>query len=178
MYQIKAMNIPKGRSRDKGTLIQSLCKSNQENIILYISAEALFESQLFFATKKGFVKQVAGISFDTNRSVIATTKIDKDDSIAGITPLNVAEAINPDAKVVLITKKGLSLGFPLNEVSELKKTSRGVKGITLDENDTVRYASVVMPDCDELVFDQKKYDPHKIHNRKRAAKGQKAKIKK
>ncbi|MCI8781502.1 MAG: DNA topoisomerase 4 subunit A [Lachnospiraceae bacterium] len=178
MYQIKAMNIPKGRSRDKGVLIQSLCKSDRETIILYISAEALFESQLFFATRKGFVKQVAGISFDTNRSVIASTKLDKDDSIAGITPLNVMEAINPDAKVVLITKKGLSLGFPLYEVSELKKTSRGVKGITLEDDDTVRYAAVAMPDCDELIFEQKKYDPQKIRNRKRAAKGQKAKIKK
>ncbi|HBI60286.1 MAG TPA: hypothetical protein DDY31_03575, partial [Lachnospiraceae bacterium] len=71
-----------------------------------------------------------------------------------------------------------SLGFPLSEVSELKKTSRGVKGITLEGEDTVRYAAVVMPDCEELVFEQKKYDPQKIRNRKRAAKGQKAKIKK
>jgi DNA gyrase subunit A len=178
MYQVKAAAIPRGRSRDKGVLIQSLCKSSQETILLYISAEDLFESQLFFATKNGFVKQVAGISFDTNRSVISSTKLDEGDKIAGITPLSVMEVINPDEKVVLITKKGLSLGFPLYEVSELKKTSRGVKGITLDDGDTVRYASVVSPDCEELLFDQKKYDPKKIRNRKRAAKGQKAQIKK
>lgn len=178
MYQIKAMSIPRGRSRDKGVLVQSLCKANQENILLYISAEALFESQLFFATQKGFVKQVAGISFETNRSAITSTKLDEGDKIAGITPLTVVEVINPDAKVVLITKKGLSLGFPLYEVSELKKTSRGVKGITLEEDDLVQYAAVVTPDCEELVFDQKKYDPKKIRNRKRAAKGQKAQIKK
>jgi DNA gyrase subunit A len=178
MYQIKAAGIPRGRSRDKGVLIQSLCKSSHETILLYISAEDLFESQLFFATRNGFVKQVAGISFDTNRSMISSTKLDEGDKIAGITPLTVMEVINPDEKVVLITKKGLSLGFPLYEVSELKKTSRGVKGITLDEGDTVRYASVAAPDCEELLFDQKKYNPKKIRNRKRAAKGQKAQIKK
>ena len=39
MYQIKAMNIPKGRSRDKGVLIQSLCKIGHEDahILWYIT---------------------------------------------------------------------------------------------------------------------------------------------
>ncbi len=178
MYQVKAMNIPRGRSRDKGVLIQSLCKIGHENVLLYIAAETLFESQLFFATKNGFVKQVSGISFDTNRSVIASTKLDEDDRIVGITPLSVMEVINPDEKVILITKKGLSLGFPLYEVSELKKASRGIKGITLEKDDTVLHAAVVAPDCNEIVFEQKAYDPGKIRNRKRAAKGQKAQIKK
>ena len=178
MYQIKAMNIPRGRSRDKGVLIQSLCKIGHENVLLYIAAEVLFESQLFFATKNGFVKQVSGISFDTNRSVIASTKLDEDDRIIGITPLSVMEVINPDEKVILITKKGLSLGFPLYEVSELKKASRGIKGITLEKNDTVLHAAVVAPDCNEVIFDGKAYDPGKIRSRKRAAKGQKAQIKK
>jgi len=178
MYQVKAMNIPRGRSRDKGVLIQSLCKIGHENILLYIAAESLFESQLFFATQNGFVKQVSGISFDTNRSVIASTKLDGDDKIIGITPLSVMEVINPDEKVILITKKGLSLGFPLYEVSELKKASRGIKGITLEKNDTVLYAAVVAPGCTEVIFEQKAYDPGKIRSRKRAAKGQKAQIKK
>lgn len=178
MYQIKAMGIPKGRSRDKGVLIQSLCKVGHENILLYIAAEDLFESQLFFATRSGFVKQVSGVSFDTNRSVITSTKLDEDDSIAGIVPLSVMEVINPDQKVILITKKGLSLGFPLYEVSELKKASRGIKGITLEDNDSVLYAAVAAPDCEELIFGQKAYDPRKIRSRKRAAKGQKANIKK
>ena len=177
MYQLKAMNIPRGRSRDKGVLIQSLCKIGHENILLYIAAETLFESQLFFATKKGFVKQVSGISFDTNRSVIASTKLDEDDAIAGITPLSVMEVINPDQKVVMITQKGLSLGFPLYEVSELKKASRGIKGITLEGDDTVQFAAVVAPDCNKITWEQKAYDPRKIRNRKRAAKGQKAQIK-
>ena len=178
MYQIKAMNIPRGRSRDKGVLIQSLCKVEHENILLYISMGALLESQLFFATQKGFVKQVSGIGFETNRSVIASTKLEDDDAIAGITPLSVEDVISPDRKVILITKNGLSLGFPLEEVSELKKTGRGIKGIQLDDNDLVQYAAVVATDCTEICFDQKVYDPKKIRNRKRGAKGQKAQIKK
>lgn len=177
MYQIKAMSIPKGRSRDKGVLIQSLCKIGHEDTLLFISAETLFESQLLFTTAKGFVKQVSGVEFDTNRLAIASTKLDDDDHVAGITALTIEDVIATDRKVILITHDGLSLGFSLSEVSELKKTSRGVKGITLEKDDFVEYSSVVTSDCEEITFEQTKYDPKKIRNRKRGAKGQKAQIK-
>ena len=170
-------NIPRGRSRDKGTLIQSLCKLEQENVLFYISAENLSESSLFFATKNGFVKQVSGVSFETNRSLISSTKLEDGDAVAGIAALTIEDVIAADRKVILITQNGLSLGFPLSEVSEFKKTSRGIKGITLENDDFVRYASVVSPDCEEITFEQTVYLPKKIRNRKRAAKGQKAQIK-
>ena len=176
MYQIKAMNIPKGRSRDKGVLIQSLCKIGHEDALLYVDAETLFNSQLLFTTAYGFVKLVSGIEFDTNRLAIASTKLDENDHLAGVTLLTVEDAIAQDRKVIMITKDGLSLGFPLTEVSELKKTSRGVKGITLEKEDLVEYSSVVTPDCEEVTFEQTKYNPKKIRNRKRGAKGQKAQI--
>ena len=176
MYQIKAMNIPKGRSRDKGVLIQSLCKIGHEDALLYVDAETLFNSQLLFTTAYGFVKLVSGIEFDTNRLAIASTKLDENDHLAGVTLLTVEDAIAQDRKVIMITKNGLSLGFPLTEVSELKKTSRGVKGIALEKEDLVEYSSVVTPDCEEVTFEQTKYNPKKIRNRKRGAKGQKAQI--
>ena len=176
MYQIKAMNIPKGRSRDKGVLIQSLCKIGHEDALLYVDAETLFNSQLLFTTAYGFVKLVSGIEFDTNRLAIASTKLDENDHLAGVTLLTVEDAIAQDRKVIMITKDGLSLGFPLTEVSELKKTSRGVKGIALEKEDLVEYSSVVTPDCEEVTFEQTKYNPKKIRIRKRGAKGQKAQI--
>ena len=176
MYQIKAMNIPKGRNRDKGVLIQSLCKIGHEDALLYVDAETLFNSQLLFTTAYGFVKLVSGIEFDTNRLAIASTKLDENDHLAGVTLLTVEDAIAQDRKVIMITKDGLSLGFPLTEVSELKKTSRGVKGIALEKEDLVEYSSVVTPDCEEVTFEQTKYNPKKIRNRKRGAKGQKAQI--
>ncbi|MCD7824821.1 MAG: DNA topoisomerase 4 subunit A [Clostridiaceae bacterium] len=177
MYKVKAMNIPKGRIRDKGVLIQTLCRAGKENILLYISAESLAESLLFFATQKGFVKQVSGIEFETTRFSVSSTKLDEDDRIAGITALSVEDILAGNRKVILITKKGLSLGYPFAEVSELKKTSRGVKGITLDDGDQVQYAAVVTPDMEEITFEQRKYNPKKIKSQKRAAKARKAQIK-
>lgn len=84
--------------------------------------------------------------------------------------------INADRKVIVITDQGLSLGFPLLEVGELKKTSRGVKGITLIGDDLVKHAGFVTPDMERIDFDGKAINPKKIRSRKRAAKGQKSQI--
>ena len=75
-----------------------------------------------------------------------------------------------------MTKKGLSLGFPLEEVSEFKKTSRGVKGITLEKEDTVVHSTIVDFAQETFEYDGKTLGAKHVRNRKRAAKGQKANL--
>ncbi|MDE7299757.1 MAG: DNA topoisomerase 4 subunit A [Lachnospiraceae bacterium] len=174
MYQVKASAIPRCRIRDKGTLIHNLCKVDRETILTYLSFEELFESQLLFVTKTGFIKQVSGIEFETNRSVIASTKLDPDDGVTAVIPLSAAQITGGDLKVILLTQDGLSLGFPLEEVPELKKTGRGVRGITLEKSDTVAFAAVVPNSAETFEADGKYYSAKKVKNRKRGSKGQKA----
>ena len=177
MYQVKAMNIPRGKAKDKGTLVHNLCKmNNSEDAVLFIAFEDLFESQLLFVTKKGFIKQVSGIEFETNRSMVAASKLDEDDALVAVCQITMEDSLANDRKVILITKKGLSLGFALEEVNEYKKTSRGVKGITLTTDDEVSYAAFVAPDCETITFDGKAFNVKKIKQRKRADKPQKAQI--
>ena len=176
MYQVKAEKIPKCKLKDKGTLIHNLCKVDKEEILLYIPFEELFESQLMFTTKYGYIKLVSGIEYETNRSVISTTKLEATDSLVSVLCLTGHMVSSPDSKVILLTEDGLSLGFPLSEVSELKKTSRGVKGIALEKEDTVALATVVTPDIEFFEYKQKQLSAKKVRNRKRGAKGQKASL--
>ena len=176
MYQIKASALPKCKLRDKGTLIHNLCRLGNENIIFYTSFEELFESQLLFTTKYGYIKLVSGVEFETIRSVIAATKLDANDSIAGITMLGADAVLSDSYKVVLLTKSGLSLAFPLNEVSEFKKTSRGVKGIALSDKDYVTYANAFSPDVETFEYNSKTCHIKKIKVKKRASSGQKGTI--
>ncbi len=177
MYQIKAKDIPKGKARDKGTLIHNLCKmNNEENGLLMISFEELFNSQLLFITKKGYVKQVSGIEFETSRYMVNASKLDADDLLVAVEQVMPEDAIFGDRKVIMITKKGMSLGFPLSEVNEFKKTSRGLKGISLADNDEVLHGALVQPDTDIKVFDGKKYNVKKIKLRKRNDKPMKSQI--
>ncbi|MBE5935213.1 MAG: DNA topoisomerase 4 subunit A [Lachnospiraceae bacterium] len=176
MYQVKAASIPKCKLRDKGTLINNLCKVGNENIIRYINFEALFESQLAFTTKKGFVKLVSGTEFETNRFQIASTKLESDDCVVDISIINATDSLSGNMKYIILTDKGLSLGFNLDEVSELKKTSRGVKGIDLGKDDSVAYATVVPNTTETFEFNGKTLSAKKVRTRKRAAKGQKASL--
>ena len=174
VYQIKAAAIPRCKAKDKGVLIQTLCKLGKEEIIYYVSFEELFESQLLFVTAGGFVKLVSGIEFESVRAVIASTKLEDGDQLCTIRPVSASVFFAGNTKVVLLTKKGLSLGFPLEEISELKRASRGVKGITLEAGDEVIFADCVAPEVEELFVEGKKINPKKVRMRKRGAKGQKA----
>ena len=78
--------------------------------------------------------------------------------------------------MILLTTKGLSLGFPVSEVTELKKTSRGVKAIALDQGDDVIFTTLVSPETETFQYHDKTYSAKKVRMRKRGAKGQKAQL--
>lgn len=174
MHQLKAAAIPRTRVKEKGTLLQTLTKVGQETVLLYIPFEQMFDSQLLFVTKSGLIKQVSGVEFDTSRTLVSTTKLEPGDQLCGVTAMSAAEVLSGHMKVILLTEKKLSLGFPLEEVPELKKTSKGVKAITLEKKDTVVYGTAVSDKTDTFTFDGKEYNARKVRNRKRAAKGQNA----
>ena len=176
MYQVKAESIPKSKMKDKGVLIQTLCKLDKETVILYTSFEQLYESQLLFTTKSGYIKQVSGVEFETNRSQISATKLETGDEVINITLLSAGDVLEGNHKVIILTEKGASLGFPLSEVSELKKTSRGVKAITLEKNDFVIFATALHMNTETFLYKDKTLSAKKVRTRKRGDKGQKAQL--
>ncbi len=176
LYQVKASAIPKCKIKDKGVLIHTLCKVDKETILLYTSFEQLFESQVVFSTKLGYIKLVSGVEFETNRAMIQATKLDSEDSLMNVVLLSGGDILSNDLKVVILTEKGLSLGFPLSEVSEMKKTGRGVKSIDLDKNDWVCFTHVAKPAEETFTYNGKNLSVKKVRNRKRGQKGQKAQL--
>ena len=177
LFSIKAASIPKTRIKDKGVLIQTLCKmDNDDDILTFSGFEALFDSQVVFITKNGYVKKVSGVEFETTRAMIASTKLEDGDSLVGVTVLSASEALSENMKVILLTKKGMSLGFPLSEITELKKASRGIKGIALDSGDELVYGCVVDAKTETFSYNQKVYSAKKVKMRKRGAKGMKSSL--
>ena len=175
MHQVKMDKIPRCKMKEKGTLIHSLCKmENDEEGILYTSFADLFESMLMFVTKTGLIKLVSGVEFETNRQMVAATKLDEGDEVAALQMLSAGEVLSGSKKVVILTEKGLSLGFQLGEVSEFKKTSRGVKAITLESGDRVAFAKALEADAETFEYNGKTLNARRVRNRKRAAKGQNA----
>lgn len=174
LHQIKVSAIPRCKARDKGVLVHNLCKLNDEDVINYMAFEDLFDSIVLFITAKGFIKLVSGAQFETNRATIASTKLDDDDMLVCVKQLSASEYSSNDNKVVMVTEKEQSLGFMLSEVSEFKKTSRGVKGITLDKGDKVAFGACVSLKDETIKFKGRTVQLKKIRTRKRGQKAQKA----
>ncbi len=177
MHQVKMDKIPRCKMKDKGTLVHSLCRmSNEEEGLLYTSFEDLFESMLMFTTKNGYIKLVSGVEFETGRQQVAATKLDEGDELVDVSLLTASDVLAGTKKVVLLTEKGLSLGFMLSEVSEFKKTSRGVKAIALEKGDCLVYAAALDPACETFEHNGKTLSARKVRTRRRGAKGQKANL--
>ncbi len=177
MFQIRADKLPKCKIKDKGALVHTLCRmSNDEDALLYTAFEDLYESMLLFTTKGGYIKLVSGAEFETNRSQIAATKLEAGDEVCGVSVLTAGDVLAGVKKVILLTAKGFSLGFPVGEVSELKKTSRGVKAIALEAGDSLAFSTVVEQDAETFEYEGKTLNAKRVRNRKRAAKGQKANL--
>ena len=176
MYQIKGMSLPRCKIKDKGVLIQTLCKLEKEEVVLYTGFETLFDSMLFFITKNGYVKLVSGTEFETIRSQIGATKLEAGDEVIRVQMLSGSDLLANDRRVFLLTKDGLSLAFLLEEVNELKRASRGVKGITLNPEDELVYGAVYAPDTTTVTFHHKKLHIGKLKTTRRCRKGQKNKL--
>ncbi len=176
MHQVKVSQIPKCKIKDKGVLIHTLCKVDKENILVYTSFEQLFESQLVFSTKAGYIKLVSGIEFETNRTSISATKLEAEDEVVNVIMLSASEALDKNSKVIILTEKGTSLGFLLDEIPEMKKTGRGVKSIELDKGDSVVLTTIPKATDEFFIFKEKELSIKKVRLRKRGQKGQKAQL--
>ena len=75
MHQVKVLDIPFGKFRDKGTPIDNISNytSADENIIYICEEEQFRFAKLLFATKQGMIKKVDGSEFQVSKRTIATT---------------------------------------------------------------------------------------------------------
>lgn len=131
MHQIKVLDIPFGKFRDKGLPIDNVSNydSAKEQIVYICDSEQLRFAKLLFATKQGMIKKVEGTEFQVAKRTIAATKLAEGDEVVTV------DVITEDQQVVLQTREGFFLRFPAEEVSEKKKGAVGVRGIKLKKKD-------------------------------------------
>ncbi len=136
MHQVKVLDLPYGKFRDKGTPIDNVSNytSAEERIVMVCDAEQMRFAKLLFTTKLGMIKRVEGTEFQVTKRTIAATKLQEEDEVVSV------QVINENQQVVLQTKEGFFLRFPAEEVPEKKKGAIGVRGIRLKKTDEVEHA--------------------------------------
>ena len=170
LHQIKALDIPSGKLRDKGVPIENLSKydGREDKICLLTCAQELKGRKLVFATKLAMVKQVPGEEFETNNRMVAATKLQEGDEV-----LSVALVEEQTATVVLQTTGGYFLRFPLEDISVLKKASRGVRGIKLSKNEELEQLYLLGDEPYAITYKDREINLSGMRITKRDAKGTK-----
>lgn len=148
LHNIKLMDVPKGKVKDKGVPIETLVKIDNEEILLLDNFEKFKDKKIAFVTKKGLIKIVNGSEFDTNRSTIIATKLEEDDGILAIKVIETEEI----SHVVMLSEKGFALKFDMDDNLEVKKVSKGIKTIILADDDVVSNVFFIKKSDTESTF--------------------------
>ena len=171
LHQVKAADIPYGKLRDKGTPVDNLSKfdGTKEHIVFLCSAEAMKGQKFLFATKQALVKIVPGEEFETNNRTVAATKLLDEDEVACV------KMMNGETDIVLQTSNDVFLRFMLEEIPEMKKNSRGVRGIKLAVGEELENVYLL---GDDPVIEYKKKEVHlnRLKIGRRDGKGSKVRL--
>ncbi|MGN8481076.1 DNA topoisomerase (ATP-hydrolyzing) subunit A [Helicobacter pylori] len=149
LYHLKVYKIPEASRIAMGKAVVNLISlAPDEKIMATLSTKDFSdERSLAFFTKNGVVKRTNLSEFESNRSCgIRAIVLDEGDELVS------AKVVDKNAKHLLIASHlGIFIKFPLEEVREIGRTTRGVIGIKLNENDFVVGAVVISDDGNKLL---------------------------
>ena len=173
MHSVKVADIPLVRFRDKGTPADNLSNYNStEEQMLYVAPLAeIRQSTLLFVTASSMCKLVAGAEFDVAKRTIVSTKLGDEDSLIFVGAADEME------QIVLQSEGGYFLRFQKQDVSSMKKTSIGVRGMKLAEGDRVSHAYMLETRQEYTIeYHDKPYTLNKVKLSRRDTKGTKPRI--
>ena len=134
VYRLKAYEIPEASRTARGTAIINLLQLMPgEKITATIPIEKYVEDQyLFMATKKGLVKKTAIQEYENVRKTgLAAITLREDDELIEV------KTTDDTQDIFIITKYGQCIRFTEKDVRATGRTSMGVRGINLFDNDEV-----------------------------------------
>ena len=129
MYQVKGINIPEGKWKEKGERIDSIIKTlncDDEKIVEAISVGVLDSNKsVQFITNRGIIKKSTLDKFQTNYSKIQAIKLKENEFVLDIEILD-----NNEEKEFLKVETKLGLKFSL-ELPKIEDTPRNILGTQL-----------------------------------------------
>lgn len=195
LHQIKVLDIPFTKFRDKGTPIDNLGNydSSGENIIYLCASQSIKQVKMLFVTAMGMMKLVDTSEFEVTKRTVASTKLQEGDKLIGIYAtdatvavyskfsldgeINDEETIESNQNIILQTENGFFLKFPLSEIPEKKKSAVGVRGIKLTTGDLIDDVYILSKSAEVIIdYRGKEIDLNKLKMAHRDTKGTKLRI--
>ena len=170
LHTVKVSDLPMGKLRDKGVPIDNVGNydSTKEEIVLACSQSDLNLYRLLFVTANGYVKIVSGGEFETRMKTMNATKLADGDTLV------YAGVVTDEKYAILISRNGYLLKFPLEQISEMKKTAAGMQGMKLGKEDLVEKAMMIRDrETETFVYRETEVDLNRVRTSVRNGKGTK-----
>ena len=142
MYRLKAYEIPEASRTARGTALVNLLQLQAgERVTSILAKEDFEEGYLFMATRLGMVKKTNLKEFENIRKTgLAAITLREGDELIGVW------ATDDTRDAFLATKFGQSIRFHVTDVRPTGRTSMGVRGIDLEQDDEVIGMQLNVPD--------------------------------
>ncbi len=127
-YWLKVYDIPQGGRLAKGRPLINLIQVEKQETVRAMLPVRIFEEGkcVVFCTKRGLVKKTPLPDYShPRRDGIIAVDIVKGDALIG------AQLTDGTCDIILGTKKGMAIRFHEDDVRQMGRDTRGVKGITL-----------------------------------------------
>jgi DNA gyrase subunit A len=149
VYRVKAHQVPEAGRAARGTAVVNLVPLERGESITTVIPVKEFDPgvYLFMATRRGTVKRTELTEYDSARhGGLIALALDEGDELIGV------RLCGPDDEVMLATRRGRAIRFPVEEVRPMGRPARGVRGITLEPGDVVESMDIVREGCEVLTL--------------------------
>jgi DNA gyrase subunit A len=146
VYRLKAYELPEGSRHSKGKAVINLLprlKEGERVQTLLAIRDMESAGWLFFSSRKGIVKRTGLDQFQNIRtSGIQAVLLEEGDSL-----VDVSIALDEATEIVLATRSGQLVRFPMSEVRSMGRATYGVFGVRMGEekDDQVVAMAPVVP---------------------------------
>lgn len=150
LYWLKVYKIPEANRTAIGKAVVNLISKDQDERIMATITTKDFndDKSLVFFTKNGIIKRTKLSEYSNIRSNgIRAINLDPNDELVS------AHIATPKTESVLIaTYNGIAIRFPLNDVREIGRVSRGVTGIKFKVKDDFVVGAIMLEDNKDKIF--------------------------
>ena len=177
-YSLPVSKLAESKPRDRGQLLTGVLPgfSDGERALLLLTAPPgglASRPDLLFFTRRGLVKRTPAAEYDVRSRRYPAVTLKKGDALLAVTPAAPVDPVTllprtlpeprpagrherngdnvSDLDLLLLTRQGMSIRFPLAEVPVQGRTASGVKAVSPDLSDEVFFASPLSAG-DELVL--------------------------
>lgn len=148
-YLLPVHQVPEYKWKDNGTAIVNVIPIAKDDKIVKVIPVRDFQDtnkSLVFVTKRGQVKRTDLTEYHTTRSTAITScKVNEGDEIIEV------KLSDGYKDVILVTKQGMSIRFRETEVGSMGRSTSGVRGIQLKEDDELIAAEWVEGEEGEIL---------------------------